>query len=105
MIGQNSGPLPERTPASWWPTCCRSTRRPRTSPPSTPRSSTATRPRPDLDFEFVYVNDGSTDASLERLLELRAADPRVTVLSLSRNCGHQIAVTAGLDAGAPTPTR
>lgn len=58
----------------------------------------ATDVRPDLDFEFVYVDDGSRDASLETLLELRAADSRVTVLSFSRNYGHQIAVTAGLDA-------
>jgi glycosyltransferase involved in cell wall biosynthesis len=57
----------------------------------------ATVKRPDLDFEFVYVDDGSRDDSLERLLDLRAADPRVTVLSLSRNFGHQLAVTAGLD--------
>lgn len=56
--------------------------------------------RPDLDVEFLYVDDGSTDASLELLLELRAHDDRVTVLSLSRNFGHQIAVTAGLDAVA-----
>jgi glycosyltransferase involved in cell wall biosynthesis len=59
---------------------------------------TATATRPDLDFEFIYINDGSKDASLERLLDLRAEDQRVTVLSLSRNCGHQVAVTAGLDA-------
>jgi dolichol-phosphate mannosyltransferase len=57
----------------------------------------ATDARGDLDFEFVYVDDGSRDSSLERLLELRAGDPRVTVLSLSRNFGHQLAVTAGLD--------
>ncbi|KAA1419526.1 glycosyltransferase family 2 protein [Nocardioides humilatus] len=57
----------------------------------------ATTVRDDLDYEFVYVNDGSRDASLERLLDLRKADPRVTVLSLSRNFGHQLAVTAGLD--------
>ncbi|RZI89979.1 MAG: glycosyltransferase [Microbacterium sp.] len=60
----------------------------------------ATAARTDLDFEFIYVDDGSKDASLEGLLALRAADSRVTVLSLSRNCGHQIAVTAGLDAAA-----
>src|SRR3954464_9533848 len=61
---------------------------------------TATNKRPDLDFEFVYVDDGSRDASLDVLLELRAADERVTVISLARNFGHQIAVTAGLDAAA-----
>ena len=58
----------------------------------------ATEARSDLDFEFVYVNDGSRDDSLARLLELRDADTRVSVLGLSRNFGHQIAVTAGLDA-------
>jgi len=58
----------------------------------------ATGTRPDLDFEFIYVNDGSKDHSLEGLLGLREQDPRVTVLSLARNCGHQIAVTAGMDA-------
>jgi glycosyltransferase involved in cell wall biosynthesis len=57
----------------------------------------ATRSRPDLDFEFVYVDDGSRDTSLDRLLALRERDDRVTVISFSRNFGHQIAVTAGLD--------
>ncbi|HET7067870.1 MAG TPA: glycosyltransferase family 2 protein [Nocardioides sp.] len=60
----------------------------------------ATDKRPDLDFEFVYVDDGSRDASLDLLLGLRASDDRVTVISLARNFGHQIAVTAGLDAAA-----
>jgi polyisoprenyl-phosphate glycosyltransferase len=60
----------------------------------------ATDKRPDLDFEFVYVDDGSRDASLDLLLGFRAADDRVTVLSLARNSGHQIAVTAGLDCAA-----
>ncbi|MCW2797501.1 glycosyltransferase family 2 protein [Nocardioides sp.] len=58
----------------------------------------ATAARPDIDFTFVYVNDGSRDDSVDRLLGLRRADSRVTVLGLSRNSGHQIAVTAGLDA-------
>ncbi len=58
---------------------------------------TATATRADLDFEFVYVNDGSKDDSLERLVELRKHDARVSVVSLSRNYGHQLAVTAGLD--------
>ncbi|MCX6400391.1 MAG: glycosyltransferase family 2 protein [Propionibacteriales bacterium] len=57
----------------------------------------ATAQRPDLAFEFVYVDDGSRDASLERLIDLRAQDSRVTVLQFSRNFGHQLAVTAGLD--------
>ena len=54
--------------------------------------------RPDLDFEFVYVDDGSRDDSLARLLALRERDRRVTVLGFSRNYGHQLAVTAGIDA-------
>jgi len=49
------------------------------------------------DFSFIYVDDGSRDASLDRLTELGARDPRVTVVELSRNFGHQMAVTAGLD--------
>jgi dolichol-phosphate mannosyltransferase len=61
---------------------------------------TATDKRPDLDFEFVYVDDGSRDSSLDELVELRATDDRVTVIALARNFGHQIAVTAGLDAAA-----
>lgn len=46
---------------------------------------------------FVFVNDGSKDESLETLLALRERDERVNVLSFSRNFGHQLAVTAGLD--------
>jgi polyisoprenyl-phosphate glycosyltransferase len=60
--------------------------------------ATATETRPDLTYEFVYVDDGSHDGSLEKLLGLRAEDARVTVLSLARNFGHQLAVTAGIDA-------
>jgi glycosyltransferase involved in cell wall biosynthesis len=47
-------------------------------------------------WEIVYVNDGSSDTSLDRLLQLQSLDPRVTVLELSRNWGHQPALTAGL---------
>lgn len=48
-------------------------------------------------FELIYVNDGSSDSSLEKLKALQASDSNVTVISLSKNFGHQIAVTAGLD--------
>lgn len=51
----------------------------------------------DEDLEFIYVNDGSTDNSLDLLFELADSDSRVTVVNLSRNHGHQLAVTAGLD--------
>lgn len=57
----------------------------------------ATATRPDLEYEFVYVNDGSRDGSLQVLRELAEADPRVRVLDFARNFGHQIAITAGLD--------
>jgi dolichol-phosphate mannosyltransferase len=49
------------------------------------------------DVELLLVDDGSTDGSRAVLDELVAADPRIRVLSLSRNFGHQPAVTAGLD--------
>jgi dolichol-phosphate mannosyltransferase len=57
----------------------------------------ATGERPEHSFEFLYVNDGSRDQSLELLRDLERADPRVRVLDLSRNFGHQIAITAGID--------
>lgn len=48
-------------------------------------------------LEFVFVNDGSTDRTLEILLSLREKDSRIKIINFSRNFGHQIAVTAGLD--------
>jgi dolichol-phosphate mannosyltransferase len=47
---------------------------------------------------FYYVNDGSTDASEAVLQEIAANDHRVVVINLSRNFGHQAALSAGLDA-------
>jgi glycosyltransferase involved in cell wall biosynthesis len=55
-----------------------------------------------LPFEIVYVNDGSRDTTLEIMLRLQAADPRVAVVNLSRNFGKEIALTAGLDHAAAT---
>ena len=49
-------------------------------------------------FRFIYVDDGSSDGTTGSLSELARHDPRVTRLSLSRNFGHQAALTAGLDA-------
>jgi glycosyltransferase involved in cell wall biosynthesis len=46
--------------------------------------------------EIVLVDDGSTDRSLEIMRDLHQRDPRVRYVSLARNFGHQIAVTAGL---------
>jgi dolichol-phosphate mannosyltransferase len=48
-------------------------------------------------IEILYVDDGSRDRTLEVLHRTAAADPRVRYLSLSRNFGHQAALTAGLE--------
>ncbi|MGI5457322.1 glycosyltransferase family 2 protein [Streptomyces sp. CA-249302] len=53
--------------------------------------------RPELDFELVYVNDGSSDGSLALLKGIAEKDERVRVVDFARNFGHQIAITAGLD--------
>ena len=50
------------------------------------------------DYEVILVDDGSRDATLEKLLDAAHRDRHLRVLSLSRNFGHQIAATAGLDA-------
>ena len=51
----------------------------------------------DLEFELVLVDDGSTDATPRILEAIADVDQRVRVVSLSRNFGHQTALTAGLD--------
>ena len=48
--------------------------------------------------EVVFVDDGSSDASFETIETFCAADERCKCIRLSRNFGHQIAITAGLDA-------
>ena len=54
----------------------------------------------DYDFELVMVNDGSSDATPELLDHIASTDPRVRVVHLSRNFGHQAALTAGLEHAA-----
>jgi polyisoprenyl-phosphate glycosyltransferase len=54
----------------------------------------------DLAFELVFVNDGSKDSTPRLLDELQAGDRRVVAIHLSRNFGHQPAVSAGLDHAA-----
>jgi glycosyltransferase involved in cell wall biosynthesis len=49
------------------------------------------------DFELLFVDDGSTDRSLEMLLAWQEKEKRIKILSLSRNFGHQAAFTAGLE--------
>jgi polyisoprenyl-phosphate glycosyltransferase len=51
----------------------------------------------EYEFELVLVDDGSSDATSQVLRQLADTDPRVRVVFLSRNFGHQLALTAGLD--------
>ena len=55
---------------------------------------------PGLDFELLYVDDGSRDGTLTLLRELQGADARVRVVALSRNFGNQAALTAGVQHAA-----
>jgi len=50
------------------------------------------------EWTLILVDDGSADGSAERIHELREEEPRVALVSLSRNFGHQAALSAGLDA-------
>jgi len=50
-----------------------------------------------LETEIVYINDGSTDGTLEIMGGLKAEDPRVAIIDLSRNFGKEIAMSAGID--------
>src|SRR6266404_8007081 len=54
----------------------------------------------DLKYEIIYVDDGSEDGTSEILSDLQKSDGRVRLLRLSRNFGHQIAVTAGLESAS-----
>lgn len=53
-----------------------------------------------VDLEIVYVNDGSTDSTLNIINGLRDSDKRITLIDLSRNFGKEIALSAGLDKAA-----
>ena len=55
-------------------------------------------PLPDLDYEFVFVDDGSTDDTLDVLLAADAGRGCIRVVELTRNFGKEAALTAGLDA-------
>jgi len=58
---------------------------------------TAVLPAITPDYEIIWVNDSSTDASLDVVRSFSTADARSRYISLSRNFGHQKAITAGLD--------
>lgn len=52
---------------------------------------------PDADLELLFVDDGSQDNSLAILKGMAASQPNIKVIAFSRNFGHQIAITAGID--------
>lgn len=52
------------------------------------------------EIHFIYVDDGSRDGTVDTLRKMETTDPRVTLLQLSRNFGHQAALTAGMDTSA-----
>jgi dolichol-phosphate mannosyltransferase len=54
--------------------------------------------RLDGETEAIFVDDGSRDASVEYLRNVIISEPRFRLIELSRNFGHQIAITAGMDA-------
>lgn len=53
---------------------------------------------PAYEYEFIFVNDGSTDGSATAIEALTAADPRVKYIEFSRNFGKELATTAGIEA-------
>jgi glycosyltransferase involved in cell wall biosynthesis len=61
------------------------------------RLTKAAQASADGDYELLLVNDGSRDRTWDMMRELAAKDPRLVAVNLSRNHGHQLALTAGLD--------
>ena len=55
---------------------------------------------PDNECEFIFVNDGSSDKTLEIIQEKSKLDNKIKIISFSRNFGHQIAITAGIENAA-----
>jgi len=52
------------------------------------------------DFRFIYVDDGSNDGTVDTLRKIADGDPKISLLQLSRNFGHQAALSAGMDASS-----
>lgn len=68
-----------------------------TLPDITKRLEKLSQKVPRYNFEFLFVNDGSRDKTLEILQDFAARDPRISYINLSRNFGKEIGVAAGLD--------
>jgi dolichol-phosphate mannosyltransferase len=64
------------------------------------RASQALRALDGHTYELIFIDDGSRDTSYEQLAVFAAKDPCVRVLKFSRNFGHQIAISAGIDHAA-----
>src|SRR5687767_3815034 len=47
-------------------------------------------------FELMFMNNRSTDGTLDQIRELKSRDPRVSVVTLSRNFGYQASITCGM---------
>jgi glycosyltransferase involved in cell wall biosynthesis len=62
------------------------------------RAKAALESIPDLEWNIVFVNNASEDDSLDRMREVHAADPRVKVITLSRDFGYHGALVAGLSS-------
>jgi Glycosyltransferases involved in cell wall biogenesis len=56
----------------------------------------------NVTHEIVFVNDGSSDGSWSGILELTRRDCSVKAVNLTRNFGHQIAITAGIESSTGT---
>lgn len=54
--------------------------------------------QPSINLEFIFVDDGSTDFTLNKLLECQKKDSRIKVIELSRNFGKEAALTSGIQA-------
>ncbi len=57
-----------------------------------------TKGKSSYQFEFIFVDDGSKDTTLSLLRGLAEKDKRIRIVAFARNFGHQVAVTAGIDA-------
>ena len=66
-------------------------------PVSYARMSAAMQALTGYDYEIIYVNDGSRDGTMKQLRAIANEHKEVRVISFSRNFGHQLAVTAGMD--------
>ena len=55
------------------------------------------KPIKDCEFEFIFVDDGSSDKTYQNCLKMQQKDKRVKIVQLKRNFGHEIAMTAGMD--------